>query len=115
MSVPGVPEGRVGSSHPAGCLDLAASRAEPVPEAEAEEDEEATGSRARPASDSSAALSGRTQPFCPEAAGTSGTGGSSLVALVSPGDKAVSSEGTAAPEASSGADEGDSPLTEKGK
>lgn len=112
MSVLGVPEdGRVGSSHPAGCLDLAASRAEPVPDPEAEA--EAPGSRARPASDSSAALSGRTQPLCPEAAGTSGTGGSSLVALVRPGDKVVSSEATAAPAASSGVDEGDSPLTEK--
>lgn len=83
MSVPGVPEdGRVGSSHPAGCLDLAASRAGPDPEAEVEAEAEAPGSRARPASDSRAALSGRTQPLCPEAAGTSGTGGSSLVALV---------------------------------
>lgn len=100
------------STHPSGCLNLAASKAEPFPELEVAE------FNVLLASDPKAALLGRIHSLFSEEVRVSGTGGSSAAALAESGDAADSSGATAGPvlEASSGgAAHGDSPLTEKGK
>lgn len=103
---------RTGSTHPSGCLNLAASKAELFPELEA------ARSKVLLVSDPNAALLERIHSLFSEEVSISWTGGSSTVVLVQFEDKAFSSDTIAVPvvEALSvGADEDDSPLTEKRK
>lgn len=88
------------------CRALAASEAEPFPGA------------AVPASGPRPTPSGREHPSCSEAAGTSGTRGSSRGAPVRPAGEAESSETAAVPvvaASSVGTGDSASPITEKGE
>lgn len=103
---------RKGSIHPSGCLNLAASKAELLAELEME------GSNVFWASDPKAALLETIHSLFSEEVSVSWTGGSSTGVLVQFEDKAGSPDTIAVPvlEALSvGTDEGESPLTEKGK
>ena len=112
LSVPALPGCcRTGSTHPSGCLSLAASKAEPFPEWEGAESDVLL------ASDPKAALVERIHSLFSEEVGISGTEGSSTAVLVQGEDRAASSDATAgagADASSAGADEDDAPLTETG-
>lgn len=94
---------RAGSVDPSGCLNLAASKAELVPELVV------AGSVRLPASEPTAVLLGRIHSSFSAEVWISWTGGSSAVVVVQFEDRAVSSDATAVPVVLSvGADEEDS-------